>query len=69
MIKVDSIEAEYCLPCADELDIETKRGKRVRGLFILAGIATSIWWLITGFWWTEGGICIGTMAECLAGGL
>ena len=22
MIKVDSIGAEYCLPCADELDIE-----------------------------------------------
>ena len=22
MIKVDSTETEYCLPCADELDIE-----------------------------------------------
>lgn len=47
----------------------TKRGKRVRGLLILAGIATFIWWLVTGFWWTEGGICIGTMAECLVDGL
>lgn len=47
----------------------TKRGKRVRALLILVGICAFIWWMVTGFWWTENGICIGTMTECLAGGL
>lgn len=46
-----------------------KRGKRVRAIFILAGIGALIWFMITGFWWTENGLCIGTMAECLEGGL
>jgi hypothetical protein len=46
-----------------------KRGKRVRALLILAGVALFIWWMVTGFWWTEDGLCIGSMTECLAGGL
>lgn len=46
-----------------------KRGKRVRALLILAGICALIWWMVTGFWWTENGICIGTMTECLGDSL
>lgn len=43
----------------------TKRGKRVRALFILAGVALFSWWLIAGLWWTGTGFCVGTMAECV----
>ena len=46
-----------------------KRGKQARALLILASIALFIWWMVTGVWWTENGLCIGTMTECLAGGL
>jgi len=46
-----------------------KRGRRVRALLILVGICAFIWWIITGFWWTENGLCIGTMTQCMAGGL
>jgi hypothetical protein len=43
----------------------TKRGKRVRALFIVAAIAAAIWWLTSGLWWTGEGWCVGTMGECV----
>jgi hypothetical protein len=43
----------------------TKRGKRVRALAILAGVALFSWWMIQGLWWTDTGFCVGTMAECV----
>jgi hypothetical protein len=46
-----------------------KRGKRVRAVFLFGIICALIWWIVTGFWWTEDGICIGTMAECLGDSL
>lgn len=46
-----------------------KRGKRVRAVFLLGIICALVWWIVTGFWWTEDGICIGTMTECLGDAL
>lgn len=46
-----------------------KRGKRVRAVFLFGIICALIWWIVTGFWWTEDGICIGTMTECLGDAL
>lgn len=46
-----------------------KRGKRVRAVFIFGIVCALIWWIVTGFWWTEDGICIGTMTECLGDSL
>ena len=46
-----------------------KRGKRVRAVFLFGIICALIWWIVTGFWWTEDGICIGTMTECLGDSL
>ena len=43
----------------------TKRGKRVRALLMLAGVALFVWWMTAGLWWTGGGWCVGTMAECV----
>jgi hypothetical protein len=43
----------------------TKRGKRVRALLILAGVALFVWWMTAGLWWTGEGWCIGTMSECV----
>ena len=49
-----------------------KRGKRVRGLAIAAGIALIVW--VSGSWWWVGisspkadfvGWCIGSMSECV----
>lgn len=41
-----------------------KRGKRVRAIAILAGLVFLVW--VAGFvWWTEDGICIGSMAKCV----
>lgn len=42
----------------------TKRGKRVRAILILAGLAF-LYWFTGNFWWNEGGICIGSMVECV----
>ncbi len=47
----------------------TRRGKKARALFILAGIVVFIWWMSAGLWWDGTGWCAGTMSECLAGGL
>lgn len=47
----------------------TKRGKKVRALLILATVCAFIWLMVTGFWWTENGICLGTMTECLGDSL
>ena len=47
----------------------TKRGKQARAVLLFAGVCAFVWFMITGFWWTENGLCIGTMTECLAGGL
>ena len=42
----------------------TKRGKRVRAILILAGIAL-LWWVSGHFWITQGGgVCIGSIVEC-----
>jgi hypothetical protein len=41
-----------------------KRGKRVRALLILAGLVFLVW--VSGhIWWTENGICIGSMRSCV----
>jgi hypothetical protein len=42
----------------------TKRGKRVRALFILIGLL-AIWQVSMNLWWTDGGYCWGTMVECM----
>ena len=42
----------------------TKRGKRVRAIFILIGL-WSIWQVSMNLWWTDGGYCWGTMVECM----
>jgi hypothetical protein len=42
----------------------TKRGKRVRALAICLGLAF-VWWVGGHLWVNEGGICIGSMLECL----
>jgi hypothetical protein len=41
----------------------TKRGKRVRAILILAGMAL-LYWVTGNFWWNESSICIGEMVEC-----
>jgi hypothetical protein len=46
----------------------TKRGKRVRGVIIIAGLV-ALWWLSGHLWWEDGYPCIGSAADCLAGGL
>lgn len=43
----------------------TKRGKRVRALAILAGVAVFVWWMTAGVWWDGSGWCLGTMSECV----
>jgi hypothetical protein len=41
----------------------TRRGKLVRALAILAGVALIVW--MSGHVWINGtGICIGTLAKC-----
>lgn len=47
----------------------TKRGKQVRAVLLFGIICALVWWIVAGFWWTEHGICIGTMTECLGGAL
>ena len=42
----------------------TKRGKRVRAIFILIGL-WAIWQVSMNLWWTEDGYCWGTMVECM----
>jgi hypothetical protein len=42
----------------------TKRGKRVRAIFILIGL-WAIWQVSMNLWWTDGGYCWGTMVECM----
>ncbi len=42
----------------------TKRGKRVRAVFILIGLF-AIWQVSMNLWWTENGYCWGTMVECM----
>ena len=41
----------------------TKRGAFVLGVAV-GLLIVGIWWISGNFWWNEGGICIGTMAEC-----
>jgi hypothetical protein len=43
----------------------TKRGKRVRAVLILAGVAL-VYWVSGNVWWTgDEGYCIGSMVECV----
>lgn len=45
----------------------TKRGKRVRAVFIL--LAIYAWFKITGnLWWVGDHYCWGSMTECVLGG-
>ena len=44
----------------------TKRGKRVRAVFILVAIV-AIWQVVGHLWWVGDGYCWGDMAECMLG--
>ena len=41
-----------------------KRGKRVRAVLILAGVAF-ILWASGRIWWTDEGYCFGSMTACV----
>jgi hypothetical protein len=41
----------------------TKRGKRVRAVLIVAGLAM-IYWASGHVWWTGSDYCVGQMVEC-----
>ncbi len=41
----------------------TKRGKRVRAVLIVAGLAM-IYWVSGHVWWTGEDYCVGQMLEC-----
>lgn len=42
----------------------TRRGRLVRAVLILAGVCLALW-MASRLWWTGGGWCIGSMAECV----
>jgi hypothetical protein len=42
----------------------TKRGKRVRAIFIGLGIALALW-VAGNVWITDTGICLGSMTKCV----
>ena len=44
----------------------TKRGKRVRAVFILVAIVAT-WQVSMNLWWVGDGYCWGTMTECMLG--
>lgn len=44
----------------------TKRGKRVRAVFILAA-AIAVWYVMGHIWWVSDHYCWGTMTECFLG--
>ncbi len=44
----------------------TKRGKRVRAVFILAA-AVAVWYVMGHIWWVGDHYCWGTMTECFFG--
>lgn len=44
----------------------TRRGKRVRAVFILAAIV-AVWLVSTSVWWVGDGYCLGDVAKCMLG--
>ena len=42
----------------------TRRGRRVRAVFILLGLA-ALWYISGHVWYTESGYCFGDLLECM----
>jgi hypothetical protein len=43
----------------------TRRGRIVRAIVLIAGAALALAFISSRIWWTGGGYCVGSMAQCV----